>query len=186
MGVIGNGRIEGALTPAEMDEVVTGAADRIAPDGRRLYFGSEPPDGRGPGIWVAEREGNGWGAPRFHGPGMFASSTLDGDLFMASIGRGGPGGIVSYPKDDAGWGPSERLGGGVNQPRPFGSRTYVRSPISVRRAIRKIRQAMSISTPPITKGASSVMWPIARPAQIGPTTRPEVAIDWLCPRSSPT
>ena len=90
----------------------------ITPDGSRLYFGSQPPDGRGPGIWVAERNDSGWEPPEFHGRGMFASSTLNGDLYMASFDGGGPGSIVVYPRIEDGWGGAQRLGGGVNEPRP--------------------------------------------------------------------
>jgi hypothetical protein len=90
----------------------------ITPDGLMLFFGSRPPEGPPPGIWVTERTGDGWGAPRFHGHGMNVSSTLDGDLFMYSTGGGSAPGIVCFPKTDDGWGPAERLGGGINQPRP--------------------------------------------------------------------
>ncbi len=90
----------------------------ITPDGSLLFFGSRPPEAPPPGIWVSERTDDGWGSPRFHGPGMNVSSTLGGDLYMYSTGGNGPPGIVVYPKIDKGWGPAERLGGGVNQPRP--------------------------------------------------------------------
>lgn len=88
----------------------------LTPDGRRLYFGGPTPEGRGPGIWVVEREGAGWSEPVFHGHGMFASSTADGDLYMMTMVGGRPGGIAVYPKAGDGWGEPEVLGGGVNRP----------------------------------------------------------------------
>jgi glyoxylase-like metal-dependent hydrolase (beta-lactamase superfamily II) len=107
-----------APEPASFAAGMQANEPHITPDGSMLFFGSRPPEGPPPGIWVTGREGEGWGPPRFHGPGMNASSTLGGDLFMYSTGGGGPPGIVSYPKTDDGWGPAERLDGGVNQPRP--------------------------------------------------------------------
>ena len=89
----------------------------VTPDGARIFFNGPPAEGDGPGIWVADRQGEGWSSPTFHGVGMFTSSTHNGDLFMASFGSNGPIGIVRYPKDDDGWGEPERLGGGVNEPR---------------------------------------------------------------------
>ena len=90
----------------------------VSPDGTRLFYGSQPPEGPGPGIWVAEKSADGWREAEFWGRGMFASSTINGDLFMWNPDGGRGGAIVRHAKTTDGRGPAERLGGGVNQPRP--------------------------------------------------------------------
>ena len=94
----------------------------ITPDGRRLFFGSDRPktkDGAAEyGIWVTEKGPGGWGAPRFHGSGMFVSTARNGDLYLTDIDRAAGGGIVRFPFRDGAFGEAERCGGGVNSPQP--------------------------------------------------------------------
>lgn len=94
----------------------------ITPDGRKLYFGCrrQRPGGDRPeyGIWVTERANGHWGEARYHGPGMFVSSSLDRDLYMTSLTEAAGEGIVRYPFLDGNYGPPEWLGGGVNVPKP--------------------------------------------------------------------
>jgi tetratricopeptide (TPR) repeat protein len=94
----------------------------ITPDGRKLYFGcfrQRPEAERADyGIWVTERIDGDWGEARFHGPGMFVSSSRDGDLYMTDVTNIAGGGIVRYPFLDGTYGKPEKLGGGVNTPKP--------------------------------------------------------------------
>jgi hypothetical protein len=94
----------------------------ITPDGRKLYFGCfrrRPEAERADyGIWVTERIDGDWGEARFHGPGMFVSSSRDGDLYMTDVTNIAGGGIVRYPFLDGTYGQPEKLGGGVNTPKP--------------------------------------------------------------------
>jgi tetratricopeptide (TPR) repeat protein len=63
----------------------------ITPDGKHLYFGSRrPKPGETEpsyGIWVSDRTGDGWSAPRYHGPGMFVSVDRSGHLYMTDQRR---------------------------------------------------------------------------------------------------
>jgi glyoxylase-like metal-dependent hydrolase (beta-lactamase superfamily II)/Tol biopolymer transport system component len=94
----------------------------ITPDGRKLYFGcfrQRPGADRADyGIWVSERVDGGWGEASYHGPGMFVSSSRDGDLYMTDVTNIGGGGIVRYPFLNGTFGQPETLGGGVNTPKP--------------------------------------------------------------------
>jgi ankyrin repeat protein/glyoxylase-like metal-dependent hydrolase (beta-lactamase superfamily II) len=92
----------------------------ITADGKKLYFGcnrrrpgSERPEY---GIWVAERTANGWGEPRYHGPGMYVSSTARGDLYMTDVSNAAGGGLIRYPLLDGATGAPERIVGAVNEP----------------------------------------------------------------------
>jgi glyoxylase-like metal-dependent hydrolase (beta-lactamase superfamily II) len=92
----------------------------ITPDGNKLYFGSmrrQPgADQPGYGIWITERSAKGWSEPRYHGPGMFVSSSRSGNLYMTDITDIAGGGIIGYPFVDGKYGTPQRLGGGVNSP----------------------------------------------------------------------
>jgi glyoxylase-like metal-dependent hydrolase (beta-lactamase superfamily II) len=94
----------------------------ITPDGRKLYFGcfrQRPGADRADyGIWVTERGDGDWGEASYHGPGMFVSSSRKGDLCMTDIMNIAGGGIVRYPFADGTYGQPEKLGGGVNTPKP--------------------------------------------------------------------
>ncbi len=95
---------------------------QITPDGRKLYFGcfrQRPGADRADyGIWVTERIDGDWGEASFHGPGMFVSSSRDGDLYMTDVTNIAGGGIVRYPFLDGAFGQPEMLGGEVNTPKP--------------------------------------------------------------------
>ena len=94
----------------------------ITPDGGKLYFGCfrQRPDADHPeyGIWVTERTNGAWSEPRYHGPGMFVSSSRNGALYMTDITNIAGGGIIRYPFQSGAYGEPEKLGGGVNTPKP--------------------------------------------------------------------
>lgn len=93
----------------------------ITPDGEKLYFGCKR---QRPGsekaeygnIWVAERAANGWGEPRYHGPGMYVSSTGKGDLYMTDVTNVAGGGIIKYPMVNGIYQAPQKLPGAVNEP----------------------------------------------------------------------
>jgi glyoxylase-like metal-dependent hydrolase (beta-lactamase superfamily II) len=94
----------------------------VTPDGRKLFFGSRRPQpgqtSPGSGIWVVERTADGgWGEARFHGPGMYVSSARNGSLYMTDVTAVLGGGTIVYPWIDGKYGPPQKLGGGVNEPR---------------------------------------------------------------------
>lgn len=107
-----------APEPAKVSEGRGANEPHISPAGELLYYGSQPPQGPGPGIWVSTRHRDGWSEPEFWGRGMFATSTGNGDLFMWDPEAGRGGAIVRHPRTENSWGPAERLGGGVNEPLP--------------------------------------------------------------------
>ncbi|MEE9466319.1 MAG: tetratricopeptide repeat protein, partial [Candidatus Neomarinimicrobiota bacterium] len=92
----------------------------ITPDGRKMYFGSERAVGEEEssyGIWMVERQGDTWGAPQYHGPGMYVSTTMDGEIYMIDIDPETENeGIISYRITTAGRTEPVQLGGGVNSP----------------------------------------------------------------------
>ena len=93
----------------------------VTADGKKLYFGcrrKRPGEERAEygNIWVAERSGDGWGEPRYHGRGMYVSSTLKGDLYMTDVTHIAGGGIIRYPLLGAGFGAAEKAPATVNEP----------------------------------------------------------------------
>ncbi len=93
----------------------------ITPDGKKLYFGCMRPrpgaERAEYGIWINERTATGWGEPRYHGPGMYVSSTRQGDLYMTDISNAAGGGLVRYPLlPNGGYGAAQKLPGAVNEP----------------------------------------------------------------------
>jgi glyoxylase-like metal-dependent hydrolase (beta-lactamase superfamily II) len=94
----------------------------IAPDGRKLFFGSNRPRPGAAqaeyGIWVVERTADGaWGAPLYHGSGMYVSTARNANLYMMNFADPAGPGVALYPWSDGKFGPPQRLGGGVNAPR---------------------------------------------------------------------
>jgi Tol biopolymer transport system component len=104
-------------------------APRFSPDGQRLYISSDRPlhEGGAAGdyhLWVAEREGGGWRAPRplpdpVNGGAAadrHSSETRAGDLYWASTRPGGAGrsDIYRARRSETGWSPAERLPAPVN------------------------------------------------------------------------
>jgi len=94
----------------------------IIPDGKKLYFGCnrQRPGAEQPeyGIWVTERTENGWGEPHYHGPGMYVSSILRGDLYMTDVTNIAGGGLITYPLVNGVYQAPVRLPGTLNQPVP--------------------------------------------------------------------
>ena len=88
----------------------------ISPDGRRIVVCSRPTmDGRRQ-LYVAERDGRGWGEPRHLFRGMYATSTLDGHIYYTLDPEDQPGNsdIVKSAFDGGEWGEPVPLEGGVN------------------------------------------------------------------------
>ena len=71
------------------------------------------------GLWVMERERDGWGQPKYFGPGMFATSTLDGTLYFTITGKGKRG-IGRSRLINGRYTEPEYVMGGVGNPTPFG------------------------------------------------------------------
>jgi Tol biopolymer transport system component len=102
----------------------------VAPDGSALYFMSKRGiDGAPPrkdwDLWVADRAGDGWAAPRHLGPAVNAGGeefypvvTADGTLYFASdrtdLGGLGETDLYRSRRVDGVYQPPEHLGAGVN------------------------------------------------------------------------
>lgn len=85
--------------PFNSDEFSVGHP-ALSPDGQTLYFISDKPGSRGlTDIWYVNREGDGWSTPinldniNSEGREMFPFCDADGNLFFASDGWGGLGGL---------------------------------------------------------------------------------------------
>jgi len=99
-----------------------GTEPHITPDGRKLFFGTNRPrpgvEQAEYGIWMVERNGDGgWSEPRYHGLGMYVSTSRNGNLYMMELADPARPGVALYPWADGRYGPPQRLGGGVNAPR---------------------------------------------------------------------
>ena len=76
----------------------------LTPDGNTLYFASDMPGGYGyTDIYVSQKEGDTWGTPKNLGPDvntegreMFPFVDKDGELYFASDGHGGLGGLDNF------------------------------------------------------------------------------------------
>ena len=92
----------------------------ISPDGSKLYFGTTrlKPGADQPsyGIWIMNRSGSAWGEPEFAAEGMYASTTLDGSLYVTDISGLTEGGIIKFAYKEGGYENPVRLGGGINDP----------------------------------------------------------------------
>jgi glyoxylase-like metal-dependent hydrolase (beta-lactamase superfamily II) len=92
----------------------------ITPDGKKFYFGClrlRPGAARPEyGIWITERTPQGWSEPRYHGPGMFVSSSRIGNLYMTDVTNVAGGGIISYPFVNGSYGAPQKMAGGINTP----------------------------------------------------------------------
>ena len=92
----------------------------ITPDGKKLYFGTTrlKPGAERPayGIWVMNKSGEDWSKPEYATDGMYASATLEGDLYLTDIERLTEGGIIKLKLKDGEFQKPQRLGGGVNHP----------------------------------------------------------------------
>jgi len=92
----------------------------INPDGSRLYFGTTmvKPGADEPsyGIWGMNRSGSKWSEPEYASEGMYASTTLDGSLYVTDVSGLTEGGIIKFECNEEGYGNPVRLGGGVNNP----------------------------------------------------------------------
>lgn len=95
----------------------------IAPDGSFMLFGSQRPvpGSRAPNentpILMMKRRGSGWAEPVLLGPGMFATTSRNGSVYLTDI-EGSAHGIVSWKLAEERPAIPQREGGGVNNPAP--------------------------------------------------------------------
>jgi glyoxylase-like metal-dependent hydrolase (beta-lactamase superfamily II) len=95
----------------------------ITANGKKLYFGSfRPLPGETQpdyGIWMVERTAEGWSEPKYHGPGMFVTSTNEGTLYFTDVSPETPDqGIVRTRLVNGQYAEQEVLMGAVNSPTP--------------------------------------------------------------------
>lgn len=100
----------------------------LSPDGRRLFFASNRPVKDGEpvrkdfDIWMVEREGPGWSAPRHvsevstDDTETNTSVTSDGTLYVTrtELAPGSKRAIYRYPWEDGHYGPAEKLPAPIN------------------------------------------------------------------------
>lgn len=91
----------------------------ITADGKKMFFGSGRPrpgvTGNPYGIWVMEKKEKGWDEPRYHGPGMYVTTSQNGNLYVTDIsGEKDSGVIVRSRFLDGMYNEFEALGGGIN------------------------------------------------------------------------
>lgn len=88
----------------------------ISPDGRRIVVCSRATVRGRRELYVADREGDGWGEPRHLFRGMYATSTLDGHLYytLDPLDEPGNSDIVKSAYSGGEWGGPVPLEGGVN------------------------------------------------------------------------
>ena len=108
------------------DEYSVGHA-ALSPDGNLLYFVSDMPGGfGGTDLYVSERVGGTWLAPKNLGPEintegdeMFPWMAEDGTLYFASTGHGGLGGLdIFRVKGEPGsWEAPKNMGAPINSPQ---------------------------------------------------------------------
>ena len=93
----------------------------VTPDGTHLWFSSNRKlDGVkvGPGLWVMERMGDAWGAPVYHGPGMYPTTGANGNLYFTDLNNPEGDRIAFQRFEDGQYGPMEPLGDEVNGSLP--------------------------------------------------------------------
>ena len=93
----------------------------VSPDGNTLFFLRFNPNDKAiqDGIWMTRKSENGWGKPVFVGKGMYATSTLDGNIYLTD--RTKPyekQGIIKTRLVDNRFTAFEWQEGGVNSPNP--------------------------------------------------------------------
>ena len=98
----------------------------LTPDGNTMYFVSDMPGGYGgPDIYVTQKEGASWGTPKnlgadinTEGKEMFPYVDSDGELYFASDGHGGLGGLdvfrVKQNAKTGKWGKIRNIGSPIN------------------------------------------------------------------------
>ena len=88
----------------------SGFEPHVTPGGDQMFFG------RGPQIWVMDRIEGGWGEPRYHGPGMRATVTSEGTVYVTKTE--GRHGICRSRLVDGNYTEPEILEGAINYPTP--------------------------------------------------------------------
>ena len=91
-------------------------------EGRKLYFASNMPGGSGEtDLYVVERTDSGWGTPQNLGPEinsagneLFPWMNANGELFFATNGRGGLGGLDIFRVDPESGKAPENMGAPIN------------------------------------------------------------------------
>ena len=90
----------------------------VTPDGTKMFFMrfDRSNDSIQRGLWIMERVGDGWGEPRFHASGMYATATNNGTIYYTSSDE--DEGIVISRLVKSRYLEPEVVGGGVNTPYP--------------------------------------------------------------------
>jgi len=92
----------------------------ITADGNKLFFGSKRPqpgnsDENQYGIWMTERENDGWTVPVYVGSGMYVTTSQNGNIYMTSFSRE-HGSLVCTRLEDGKFSEFVTLKGGVDSP----------------------------------------------------------------------
>ncbi|MEW6758106.1 MAG: hypothetical protein AB1347_07790 [Acidobacteriota bacterium] len=93
----------------------------VTADGTKLWFSSDRKwqgAAVGPGIWVMDRVGTGWGEPRYHCPGMYPTTAANGNLYYTDLENAEGARIVMQRFEDGEYAPMEPLGDEVNAVLP--------------------------------------------------------------------
>ena len=114
-------------------KVARGFEPHISPDGRKLFITrfAPPPSGLAEeknlspqdqeaqmvNIWVMERNGSGWGEPKYCVNGMYVTTSNSGAIFTTDI-RSTSEGICRFRSVNGKYSEREHLRGGVNSPKP--------------------------------------------------------------------
>jgi hypothetical protein len=90
----------------------------VTPDSTKMFFMrfDRSDNSVQRGLWMMKRVGDGWGEPRFHGPGMYATTTHDGTIYYTSSDE--DEGVVRSRFVNGRYLEPEVVGGGVNTPYP--------------------------------------------------------------------
>jgi hypothetical protein len=91
-----------APRPSPLSEQYGAFEPHISWDGKKMFFGS------GPKIMMVERLGDGWGEPVEVMPGMYATTSRDGSIYVTDLTSGRPYGAIAR---------SELVNGEYTQPQ---------------------------------------------------------------------
>ena len=89
--------VDGAWTtpsPVSFSAGFDALEPQVTLDNRTIYFGWSHPVTASMtsrtddiGIWAADRTATGWGEPRYVGPGMYVTSSADGEVYVTDLSR---------------------------------------------------------------------------------------------------
>lgn len=169
----------------------------VSPDGSKLFFLSKrpvsplAPPKRDLDIWVMDRAGNGWSAPRHLGDRVngasdehYVTATRSGSLVIAAVrpDSRNAGDVYEIPFDNGTYGEPRNLGPVVNTPETHETTPWVSPDGSyIIFAARGRHDSQGDLDLYVTKKDSTGAW--GRPTNLGPTIN-SPAVDY-CPLVSP-